>query len=79
MKTLKIIFCILSCLCVAASVFVGIYCGWEWFFLVIAGAAVFAGGMFWAKKKSDPPPKPTADFMNSDEENEKIKKENEEK
>ncbi len=78
MKVLKIIFCILSCICVAASIFVGIFLGWEWFFVVIAGAAVFGGGMVWAKRKSDPPPKPSADFMNTDEQNEQIKQENEE-
>lgn len=79
MKVLKIIFCILSCICVAAAIFVGIYYGWEWFFVVIAGAAAFAGGMFWAKKKSDPPPKPSADFMNTDEQNEQIKQEDNDK
>ncbi len=78
MKILQIIFCILSCLCVAASVFVGIFCGWGWFALVIAFAVLFGGAMFLVKRKINPPQR-TTDFMNSDELNEEIKKENENK
>ena len=65
MKALRIIFCILSCICVAASVFFGIFLGWEWFFLAVALAAAFGAGMFFAKAKSEPP-EPKKDFMNSD-------------
>ncbi len=75
MKILQILFCILSCLCVAAAVFVGVFCGWEWFALVAAFAIVFAGAMFLIKRKRTPPRR-TADYMNSPEENERISREN---
>lgn len=78
MKTLRIIFCILSCLCVAASILVGVFVGWEWFVLTAVLAVAFGAGMIFAKDKSDPKPRST-DFMNSDEENETLQKENSKK
>ena len=76
MSTLKIVLCIISCVCVAASVLLGVFLGWQWFF-VAAGVAILSGaGMFLTKKKSDPPQAKPTDFMNSDEENAKIRKRN---
>lgn len=76
MKILRIVFCILSCLCVAASVFIGVYYGLQWCLITLAGAILFGAGMFLAKNKSEPKQRST-DFMNSDAENEQIRKENE--
>lgn len=78
MKTLQIIFCILSCICVAASVFLGIFLGWEWFFLAAALAIVFGAGMFFVKAKGEPP-EPKKDFLSSDSETDAPKKETDDK
>lgn len=75
MKILKIVFCVLSCLCVAASVFLGAFLGWGWFFLAVGAAVLFGAAMFFIKKKSDPVERKT-DFMNSPEENAEILEEN---
>lgn len=75
MKTLRIVFCILSCVCVAASVFIGFYFGWEWFLITACGAVLFGAGMLFAKNKSEPKPR-SADFMNDERENEEINEEN---
>ena len=75
MKTLRIVFCILACLCVAASIFLGAFLGWAYFFIAVAAAVLFGGAMFFVKKKSEPVERRT-DFMNSPEENDKIREEN---
>ena len=75
MKILTILFCILSCLCVAACVPVFIYFK-LWGFVCAGAAALFALLMVGAKHgfKRTPPQKQT-DFMNTDEENEQIRRE----
>ena len=68
---LRTIFCILSVLCVAAAVVIGMIFGFVWAIVCIAGAAVFAGLMLLAKReKAAPEGKP--DFMMSEEENRAI-------
>ena len=73
MTVLRIIFCILACICAAAAVPVGIF--FEWWCLVPIGlAVVFAVAMIMAKNASARNEEsPRVDFMNSDEENEKIR------
>ena len=70
MKTLRIVFCVLSCLTVASVVPLGVFFGWYCLFALV-GAAIFAGGMLLCKRASEPKAPPKPDFMNSDEENEK--------
>ncbi len=68
---LRTIFCILSVLCLAAAVVIGMIFGFVWAIVCFAGAAVFAGLMLLAKReKSAPEEKP--DFMKSEEENRAI-------
>ena len=76
MKVLRIVFCVLSCLCVAAVVPVAVFYEW-WCFLCVAGAVAFGGLMFLAIRLSTPKVTPT-DFMNSDEENAEILRKREE-
>lgn len=65
MKVLRIIFCILACLCVAAVVPVAIF--FEWFCLIpAAGAFLFGGGMFFLRSLMAPPP-PRTTFLDPDE------------
>lgn len=78
MKIVRIVFCILSCACVAASILVGVLVDWPYFFILAAAAALFGALMLLAKNKADPPAE-APDFMNSDEENARINAENEEK
>ena len=68
---LRTIFCILSVLCVAASVVIGMIFGLLWALVCVAGAAVFAGLMLLAKREK-PAPDEKPDFMKSDEENRAI-------
>lgn len=73
-QILRIIFCILSCLCIASAIFLWIYVGIWWFLLAVVLALVFAGLMLLCKEGNPfkkEPPKP--DYMNSDEENEEIR------
>lgn len=74
---LKTVFCILSCLCLAAAIVIGAFFGWLYCILLLAVAALFAGLMFFVKASADrsEPPAPTPDFMNSDEENRRIREE----
>ena len=75
MKTLRIIFCILACVCAAAAVPIGILFEW-WCIIPVAGAIAFTLAMFMAKNASSPKEdKIEVDFMNTDEENEKIRRE----
>ena len=76
MTVLRVTFCILACICTAAAVPIGIFFEW-WCLVPIAAAFVFAFLMFGAKngfRREKPEAK--TDFMNTDEENEKIRKEN---
>ena len=70
MKILRIAFCVLSCLCVAAVVPVAVFFEW-WCMICIAGALLFGGAMYLVIRISTPKVTPT-DFMNTDAENEKI-------
>lgn len=65
MKVLRIVFCILSCLCVLACVPAGIWLDWTWALVFVLGAACFAAGMVYFKKKSEPKEK-KRDFMDDD-------------
>ena len=73
MTVLRIVFCVLAGLCVAATVPVGIF--FEWWCIVPAVAA-FAFALFMVMIKnasSRPAEKNHTDFMNTDEENEHIR------
>ena len=74
-KILRIIFCVLSCLCVAAVVPIAIFFEW-WCCVPLAGGFLFGGAMFFMIKLATPKVTPT-DYMNTDEENEKILRERE--
>ena len=78
-KILQIIFCVLAVLCLAAGTILGVFYGLFGFLGGLLGAAVFALLMLFAKYgislKEKQPPKP--DFMNSAEENEKLREEQE--
>lgn len=79
LKILRITFCILSALCLAAAIPIGAFFGWVWLVGLLIAAALFALLMFGAKngfRRQTPAPKP--DFMNSEEENEKINRANKE-
>ena len=80
MRVFRIVCCILSCLSVAATVPVGIFCGELVYILIpIALAALFAMLMVFAKKKSEPRQPAETDFMNTDEENAAIREEEDNK
>ncbi len=76
MKTLRIVFCILSCLSLGLSIALGVAFGLLWFLILALLAAVFAALMLLAKRKSDPAPPAKPDFMNSDEQNAAIRSQN---
>lgn len=67
------IFCILACVCVAAVVPVGIF--FEWYCIIPLGGAVLFGVLTVAAKNNfrREKPAPKTDFMNSEEENERIR------
>lgn len=73
MKVLRMIFCILACVCVAAVVPVGIF--FEWYCIIPLGGAVLFGVLTVAAKNNfrREKPAPKTDFMNSEEENERIR------
>ena len=77
MRRLKIVFCIVACLFAAAAIPVGAIFGCVWFLALAVAAALAAGLMLFFKKRSDPKPPPEPDFMNSDEKNAEIRKQNE--
>lgn len=73
MTVLRVTFCILACVCIAAAVPIGIFFEW-WCLVPVAAAAIFAFLMYAAKNNFTRPKKePHTDFMNTDEENEKIR------
>lgn len=76
MNALRITFCILACTCTAAAVPVGIF--FEWYCLIPVGGAFLFGFLMVAAKNNfrREKPVPKTDFMNTDEENEKIRKQN---
>ena len=77
MTVLRVTFCILACICTAAAIPIGIFFEW-WCFVPIIGALAFTALMLFVRnsvaKKEE---KPRTDFMNTDEENERIRTENE--
>ena len=76
MTVLRIVFCVFACVCAAAAVPVGIFFEW-WCVVPAVGAFMFALFMVMIKNSSAPPAdKNHTDFMNSDEENEKIRSKN---
>ena len=77
MTVLRMIFCILACLCAAVAVPIGIFFEW-WCLIPIVAAFAFGLAMIMVKNASAPSEEKThTDFMNTDEENEKIRKANE--
>lgn len=74
MKVLQVSFCILACLCVAAVVPVGIFL--DWYCLIPIGGAILFGVLTVAAKNGfrREKPAPKTDFMNTEEENEQIRK-----
>ena len=76
-RALRTVFCILACLCVAAAALVGTFFGLLYALIAVAAALVF-GILMLVFKDGNPFRKeqelPKTDFMNSEEENEKIRK-----
>ena len=73
MTVLRIVFCILTCICVAAAVPIGIFFEW-WCLIPIVAALGFGMFMVMAKNASSrQEATPHTDFMNTDEENEHIR------
>lgn len=67
-KTLRILFCILACVCAAVTIFIFVYFD-MWGFVPLAAGVVFAALMFYCKNaqgreelKKNPPP-PSGDFI----------------
>lgn len=73
----KIVCCVIACLCVAAAIPIGAIFGWVACVCIVAGAIIFGALTIWLKDKNtaanEDARKP--DFMNSAEENEKIRQE----
>ena len=77
-KILQITFCILACLSVAASVLLGVFLGFAYCVIALAVAVLFAALMLFVKNGSlKPKEEPRVDFMNSEEENERLRRESE--
>lgn len=80
-SVLKVICCVIAALCVAAVIPLGAIFGWIACVSALAGAIVFGTLTVWLKdgnpfrKKEERKP----DFMNSEEENEKIRQDLSEK
>ena len=73
MKHLRIIFCVLACISVAAVIPVGVLSGsMTWALIPIAAACAFVLLMLFAKNKSEPKPPAAPDFMNTPEENAEL-------
>lgn len=74
-KILQIVFCVLACASAAACIFIFIYFEY-WGFICLGGTALFAALMLLAKNGLPRNRKePKTDFMNTEEENEKIREE----
>lgn len=71
MKVLRIVFCILSCLCVVAAVMLGIFVGMMGCLFAIAGAVMFGAAMMIVIHLSQPKPPPRRDFMDPPDQDEK--------
>ncbi len=77
MKALRIVSCVLAALSLAAITPVGIFCPIEYISVPIVATGIFAAFMLLARKKSPPEPPQSVSFMNTDEENEAIRKQQE--
>jgi hypothetical protein len=77
MATLRIIFTILSALCLAAILPAGTFGGMPYFFICAGGAGVFFLLMLLCKRKQEvnEPKEKTPDFLNSEEKTEKTEEE----
>lgn len=74
MTALRVTFCILACICTATAVPIGIFFEW-WCLVPVAAAFLFAALMMMAKNGFIRSKKEVrTDFMNTDEENEKIRR-----
>ena len=76
MTAFRITFCILACLSAAVAVPICIFFSW-WVIVPVFAMGIFTFLMVGFKngfKRPEPPPK--VDFMNSEEENEKIRRDN---
>lgn len=69
MKTLRIVFCILACLLLAAAIPIGIFCDIIYLVLDLFVALAFGGAMLFCKNKSEPK-EHTKDFMDDDKKDE---------
>ena len=81
-KILQMIFCILSAISVVAAFFLGVFFGFGFALIGAAAALVFLLLTLWAKYGNPfrrPKEEPHTDFMNSEEENEMIRKQVSEK
>ncbi len=69
------IFCVLSVASVISVFFLGVYLGWLYALIGVGAAILFACLMLWCKNGNPfrrPPEEPHADYMNTDEENERL-------
>lgn len=68
-RVLRIVFCLLACVCASAAIFVFVLVDWIWGVVTIAACVLFAIGMFLCRnaqareelKKN--PPEPVGDFI----------------
>ena len=71
------IFCILSVLSAASVLLLGVLVGWLYAFIGVGATILFACLMLWCKNGNPfrkPPEEPHTDYMNTEEENEEIRK-----
>lgn len=76
-KVLQMIFCILSALSVVAAFFLGVFLDLPYALIGVIAALFFLGLTLLVKNGNPlrrPSEEPHTDFMNSEEENEKIRK-----
>ena len=69
------IFCVLAVISVASVVLLGVLVGWLYALIGVGAALLFACLMLWCKNGNPfrkPPEEPHADYMNTDEENERL-------
>lgn len=79
MTVLRVVFCILACICTAAAVPIGIFFEW-WCLIPVVAAFAFALLMIAAKNGfTRTKPEVRTDFMNTEEENEKIRSQSDDK
>ena len=79
MKALRIVACVLACLSLAAITPVACFFPIEYVSIPVVATGVFALFMLLARRKTPPERAREVSFMNTDEENEAIRKEQEKK